>query len=132
MQELLGKYKLHSNKKVDKVNYLHSICRQVSSLDLEPTYLCSVSRLTQSFCNNKHDFDLMDERIAKLIASLQQKLITLNSNGKRPRTTVAECECDNMVINPDDQGQSSDSVMCSCNSGPPPEDDCSDTSLKLA
>lgn len=33
-----------------------------------------------------------------------------------------------------EEGQSSESIttnVCSCNSGPPPEDDCSDTSLKL-
>lgn len=61
-------------------------------------------------------------------------MMTLISNGKRPRTTTA-AELDNVVINLDDQGQSSDSVttnVCSCNSGPPPEDDCSDTALKLA
>nr|ASU52633.1 MADS-MEF2-like transcription factor [Cichorium intybus] len=60
-------------------------------------------------------------------------MMTLTSLGKRPRTTAAEL--DNIVINPEDQGQSSDSVatnVYSCNSGPPPEDDWSDTSLKLA
>lgn len=88
-----------------------------------------------------------DERIANEIESLQQKgfqlmeenkllkqqMMTMVSNGKRPRTTAAEM--DNMVISSDDQGQSSESVttnVYSCNSGPPPEDDCSDTSLKLA
>ncbi|XP_071696215.1 MADS-box protein AGL24-like [Rutidosis leptorrhynchoides] len=90
-----------------------------------------------------------DERIANEIASLQQKglqlmeenkllkqqMTTLMSNGKRPRTTTTATELENLVINPEDQGQSSESVttnVYSCNSGPPPEDDCSDTSLKLA
>ncbi|KVH99691.1 Transcription factor, K-box [Cynara cardunculus var. scolymus] len=74
-----------------------------------------------------------DERIANEIANLQQKMMTLISKGKRPRATAAELE--NSVINLEDQGQSSESVatnVYSCNSGPPPEDDCSDTSLKLA
>ncbi|KAI3685951.1 hypothetical protein L1987_79620 [Smallanthus sonchifolius] len=85
-----------------------------------------------------------DERIANEISSLQQKgfrlmeenkllkqqMMSLISNGKRPRTELVS-------NNPDDhdQGQSSDSVttnVCSCNSGPPPEDDSSDTALKLA
>lgn len=86
-----------------------------------------------------------DERIANEIANLQQKgfqlmeenrllkqqMMTLTSIGKRPRTT----ELDNIAISPEDQGQSSESVatnVYSCNSGPPPEDDWSDTSLKLA
>jgi len=82
-----------------------------------------------------------DERIANEIASLQQKgyelmeenkllkqqMMSLTSTGKRPRTSGA-AEVDNV---PEDQGQSSDYVY-SCNSGPPPEDDWSDTSLKLA
>ena len=40
-------------------------------------------------------------------------------------------ELDNMVTNHEDQGQSSESVTTNV-SGPPPEDDCSDTALKLA
>lgn len=88
-----------------------------------------------------------DERITNEIANLQQKgiqlmeenkflkqqMMTLISNGKRPRTT--NVELDNLVINPDQDQGSSESVttnVYSCNSGPPPEDDCSDTSLKLA
>ncbi|KAJ0571878.1 putative transcription factor MADS-MIKC family [Helianthus annuus] len=88
-----------------------------------------------------------DERISNEISTLQQKgfrlmeenkhlkqqMLTLTSNGKRPRTRGVEL--DNVATNPDDQGQSSDSVttnVCSCSSGPPPEDDCSDTALKLA
>ncbi|MFS7941399.1 hypothetical protein Hanom_Chr05g00475791 [Helianthus anomalus] len=60
-------------------------------------------------------------------------MLTLIPNGKRPRTRGVEL--DNVATNPDDQGHSSDSVttnVCSCSSGPPPEDDCSDTALKLA
>lgn len=83
------------------------------------------------------------DRIANEIANLQQKgarlmeenkllkqQMVVISKGKRPLIG----EPDNMMTNPhDDQGQSSESAtnVCSCNSGPPPEDDCSDTSLKL-
>ena len=56
-------------------------------------------------------------------------MMNLISKGKRPRATAVELE--NSVINHEDQGQSSESVATSCNSGPL-EDDCSDTSLKLA
>ncbi len=48
------------------------------------------------------------------------------SKGKRP----ALVESDNGI---QEEGMSSESVtnVCSCNSGPPPEDDSSDTSLRL-
>ncbi len=84
------------------------------------------------------------ERIANEIANLQQKgarlmeenkllrqQMVMISKGKRP--LIGELD-NNMMPNPhEDQGQSSESVtnVCSCNSGPPAEDDCSDTSLKL-
>ncbi|KAK3038322.1 hypothetical protein RJ639_031418 [Escallonia herrerae] len=58
---------------------------------------------------------------------LQEKVrILMISKDKRPLVT----ELDSLI--PED-GQSSDTatIVCSCNSGPPVEDDCSDTSLKL-
>lgn len=47
--------------------------------------------------------------------------------GKKP--VLAECS-DNVIL---EEGLSSESAtnVYSCNSGPPVEDDCSDTSLKL-
>lgn len=83
------------------------------------------------------------ERIANEIASLQEKSARLMEEnkllkqqmmvicrGKRP--LMGELD-NNMLMNHEDQGQSSESATnaVSCNSGPPPEDDCSDTSLKL-
>ncbi|MFS7974795.1 putative transcription factor MADS-MIKC family [Helianthus anomalus] len=149
MQELLGKYKHHSKNNVDKVDEpsldlqlqesdeirmgkeLFDKNQELSHLhgeDLQGLTLEELQRLETLLERGLHRVRrTKDERFEKLIASLQQKLINLNSNGKRPRT-----ECDNLVINTEDQGQSSDSVICSCNSGPPPEDDCSDTSLRLA
>ncbi|XP_076884425.1 MADS-box protein SVP-like [Bidens hawaiensis] len=149
MQELLGKYKLHSNNKADKVDEpsldlqlqesdetrrmgkeLLDKNREMSQLrgeDLQGLTLEELQRLESLLERGLHRVrQTKDERIATLIANLEQKLINLNSNGKRPRA-----ECDNLVTNIEDQGQSSDSVICSSNSGPSPEDDCSDTSLKL-
>ncbi|KAK9080841.1 hypothetical protein SSX86_000600 [Deinandra increscens subsp. villosa] len=95
-----------------------------------------------------HVLRTKDEQIANQITSLQQKgfqlmeennllkqqMMTLtSSNGKRPWSTAAELDIS--VTNPDDQVLSTDSVtthVCSCNGGSPPEDDCSDTALKLA
>ncbi|KAL8243145.1 hypothetical protein R6Q59_009403 [Mikania micrantha] len=168
MQELLEKYKLHSNNNADKVDESLSLQlqesdetrmgkefldknRELSQLrgeDLHGLTLEELQRLETSLEGGlKRVLRTKDERIANEIASLQQKgfqlmeenkflkqqMMTLISNGKRPRTAT---ELDNaIIINPDDQGQSSDSVttnVCSCSSGPPPEDDYSDTALKLA
>lgn len=69
---------------------------------------------------------------------LNQKMVMI-ANGKRPSTgDMMECNSNMMVILPLDQEQQGQSNsesatnVCSCNSGPPIEDDCSDTSLKLA
>ena len=83
------------------------------------------------------------EQIANEIANLQQKgaqlmeenrllkqQMVMISKGKRPVIG----ELDNIMTNPHEDGcQSAESAtnVCSCNSGSPPEDDCSDTSLKL-
>lgn len=57
---------------------------------------------------------------------LKQKMAMLYE-GKRP--VIPDLDKDMLI----EEGQSSESItnVCSCNSGPPPEDDCSDTSLKL-
>ncbi|XAR62080.1 hypothetical protein NMG60_11016691 [Bertholletia excelsa] len=84
------------------------------------------------------------ERIMNEIATLQRKgaeLIEENqqlkhkmemiSKGKWPLNNNNSGTDSEKVVA--EEGQSSDSVtnVCSCNSAPPPEDDCSDTSLKL-
>lgn len=169
MQELLGKYKLHSTNNVDKVGEpslnlqlvesdesrmgkeVLDRNRELSQLrgeDLNGLTLEELQRLENLLEGGLNRvLQTKDERIANEIANLQQKgfqlmeenkllkqqMMTLISKGKRHRGTAAELE--NSVINPEDQGQSSESVatnVYSCNSGPPPEDDCSDTSLKLA
>ncbi|XP_023750478.1 MADS-box protein AGL24 isoform X1 [Lactuca sativa] len=170
MQELLGKYKLHSTNNVNKVDapslnlqLLESEesrmskevldkNRELSHLrgeDLNGLTLEELQRLESLLEGGLNRvLQTKDERIANEIASLQQKgfqlmeenkllkqqMMSLTSVGKRPRTTAAEL--DNIVINPEDQVQSSESVatnVYSCNSGPPPDqDDWSDTSLKQA
>ncbi|CAL5415057.1 unnamed protein product [Camellia sinensis] len=84
------------------------------------------------------------ERIMNEIATLQSKgaqLIEENKQLKQKMTMISKgkwgvgvanvgAESDNLVP---EEGQSPESITngCSCNSAPPPEDDCSDTSLKL-
>ncbi|GJR84109.1 hypothetical protein Tco_0154894 [Tanacetum coccineum] len=73
-------------------------------------------------------------RGAKLLEEnklLKQQAKLMISNGKRPR---AATDIDNLSFNPEDQGQSSESVTTnvhSCNGSPSPDDDGSDTSLRL-
>ncbi|PWA41544.1 transcription factor, MADS-box, Transcription factor, K-box [Artemisia annua] len=121
--------------------------RELSQLrgeDLHGLSLEELQRLESMLEGGLHRvLETKDERIANEIASLQQKgfqlmeenkllkqqMMTLISKGKRPRTMATEL--DNLVTNHEDQGQSSESVTTNV-SGPPPEDDCSDTALKLA
>ncbi|CAK9163616.1 unnamed protein product [Ilex paraguariensis] len=85
--------------------------------------------------------DTKADRIMNEIVNLQRKGVQLmdeNKQLKQKMKIISEgnkkvivAEMDNMII---EDGQSSDSIttnLCSCNSGPPPEDDGSDTSLKL-
>jgi hypothetical protein len=167
MQELLGKYKLHAtNNAADKANepalQLQLIesdearmgkevlekNRELSQLrgeDLHGLSLEELQRLETMLEGGLHRvLQTKDERIAKEIATLQQKgfqlmeenkllkqqMMTLMSKGKRPRTMATEMD-NQLATYQEDQGQSSDSVTTNV-SGPPPEDDCSDTALKLA
>nr|GEY59671.1 MADS-box protein AGL24-like [Tanacetum cinerariifolium] len=126
---------------------------QLRGKDLHGLSLEELQRLESTLEGGLHCvLRTKDERIAKEIESLQQKgfqmmeenkllkqearllrylnkMMTLMSKGKRPWTMAIEL--DNSATNHEDQGQSSDSVTTNA-SGPPPEDDCSDTALKLA
>ncbi|KAL3504865.1 hypothetical protein ACH5RR_034706 [Cinchona calisaya] len=81
------------------------------------------------------------ERIMNEINNLQKKGTQLVEENKQlkqkmaviyegKRTVIPDLDNNNPVV---EEGQSSESNtnVCSCNSGPPPEDDGSDTSLKL-
>nr|WRO64895.1 short vegetative phase [Uncaria rhynchophylla] len=80
------------------------------------------------------------ERIMNEISALQKKgeeLIEENKQLKQKMAMIYEGkrpvipELDNMMLFEEGQSSESNTNVCSCNSGPPPEDDCSDTSLKL-
>lgn len=166
MQEILGKYKLHSNNSLDKVDepslnlqlvesdevrFCKEIAdksrelRQLQGQDLQGLAIDELEHLETLLQGGlSRVLKAKDERFGNEISSLQEKgakLLEENkllkqqmmmiSNGKRPRTAT---DIDNLVITPEDQGQSSESVttnVYSCNSSPPTDDDGSDTSLKL-
>ncbi|KAD6796402.1 hypothetical protein E3N88_07298 [Mikania micrantha] len=140
MEEILGKYKLHSNKDANKVDEPslnlqleksdemrlskeindknHELSRHLIGQDLE----------TLSIDELEHLENLLQGGLDRV---LQTKMIML-SNGKKPRLT--RTDLDHLMRNPDDHGQSSDSVttnVYSTGSGAPAEDDGSITSLKL-
>ncbi|KAI3751780.1 hypothetical protein L2E82_22871 [Cichorium intybus] len=162
MQEMLGKYKLHSSNNLDKVDdslnlqlvesdgvrlskEIHDKNRELSRLrgqelqgltldeleHLETLLEGGLSRVLQTKDERLgNEISILQEKGAKLMEEnrLLREEMMMISNGKRPHTT------DNALSSPEDQGQSSESVITnvySCNSGPPLEDDFSDTSLKL-
>lgn len=164
MNDILGKYKLHSNN-LDKPGHqqpsldlllensshlrlskevaetTHQLRRMkgedlqgmnIEELQqLEKTLEAGLSRVLQTKSERiMNEISALKKKGAQLIEEnrqLKQK-VAMFCEGKRPAVVG---EMDN-VINVE-EGQSSDSNtnVCSCNSGPPPEDDCSDTSLKL-
>uniref|UniRef100_A0A5B7BVA8 Putative K-box region and MADS-box transcription factor family protein n=1 Tax=Davidia involucrata TaxID=16924 RepID=A0A5B7BVA8_DAVIN len=127
-----------SNEFADKSHKL----RQMRGEDLQGLNLEELHQLEKMLeAGRNRVIQTKDELIMNEIASLQRKgavlmeknqelkqnlQLVMISKGKRP--IVAET--DNMIT---EEGQSSESVtnVSSCNSGPPLEDDCSDTSLKL-
>ncbi|XP_022012413.1 MADS-box protein AGL24 isoform X1 [Helianthus annuus] len=168
MPEMLGRYKLHSDKSRDKVDEPSlnlqlvenddvrlskeindkndELSRQLSGQDLQGLTIDELEKL-ENLLQGGLDrvIKTKDEKIGNEIFNLQMKgaklmeenkllkeQMTILSNGKKPRSMCTDAG--NLTSNPEDQGQSSESVttnVCSCNSGPPPEDDGSITSLKL-
>nr|XP_043614454.1 MADS-box protein JOINTLESS-like isoform X3 [Erigeron canadensis] len=144
MQDLLGKYKLHNRDKTDEpsldlqlvegdevrlskeINDKNRELSQLRGQDLQGLTIDELENLETLLQGGlSRVLQAKDEKFGNEMSSLQEKMMLI-LNGKRSQ--------DNMISNPEDQGQSSESVttnVYSCNSGPPPEDDGSDTSLKL-
>ncbi|KAI7744486.1 hypothetical protein M8C21_010390 [Ambrosia artemisiifolia] len=174
MPEMLGRYKLHSDKNIDKadepslnlqlvendevrlnkeINDKNQELRQLSGQDLQELTIDELEHLENLLQGGLNRvIQTKDEKIGNEISNLQMKVgaklmeenkllkeqarvikfMTMLSNGKKPRSMRTDAR--NLTSNPEDQGQSSESVttnVCSCNSGPPPDDDGSITSLKL-
>ncbi|KAI8550250.1 hypothetical protein RHMOL_Rhmol06G0090100 [Rhododendron molle] len=152
MSNVLGKYSLHSNniekmddqpslgmqlensnlarlsKEVsDKTNQL----RQMRGEDLQGLNISELQNLEKMLeAGLSRVLQTKGDQLVEENRMLKQKVVRI-SEGKWPLTAVATTDSDNLV-NPE-EGQSSESVtnVCSCSGAPPPEDDCSDTSLKL-
>ncbi|KAK9997756.1 hypothetical protein SO802_022442 [Lithocarpus litseifolius] len=147
MKDILERYHLHSNslgkmdqpslelqlengnhvrlsKEVaDKTNQL----RQMRGEDLQGLNLDDILKLEKVLeAGLSHVLESKEEKIMNEISTLEKKMIML-SKGKRSRLV----DSDIMI---QEEGMSLDQSVTnvySCNSGPPPEDDSSDTSLRL-
>uniref|UniRef100_A0A2N9FA66 K-box domain-containing protein n=1 Tax=Fagus sylvatica TaxID=28930 RepID=A0A2N9FA66_FAGSY len=160
MKDILERYNLHSNSlektdqpslelQLENGNYIRlskevtdksNELRQMRGEDLHGLNLEDLLKLEKMLETGLNRvLETKEERIMTEISTLERKgahLIEENkqlkqkmlmlSKGKRP----ALVESDNGI---QEEGMSSESVtnVCSCNSGPPPEDDSSDTSLRL-
>lgn len=159
MKDMLEKYKLHSESldtvdqpslelqlessdrsRLSEVADKSYQLRQLKGEDLQALDIEELQQLEKVLSTGLNRvLATKDERFASEIAKLQskgaqleeenrkleQKMVMI-ANGKMSLVT----EVENMVH---DEGQSAESIhnVCSSSGGPPPEDDCSDTSLKL-
>ncbi|XVE60595.1 hypothetical protein DITRI_Ditri05aG0141100 [Diplodiscus trichospermus] len=160
MKDILGKYNLHSNNlnkldqpslelQLENSNQIRlskeiaeksHLLRQMRGEDLQGLNIDELQQLeTMLESGLTHVLATKSERIMNEISSLEQKgaqlleenkqlkqKMVLLYKGKRP--VLADSD-----VAVQEEGMSSESVtnVCSCSSGPPLEDDSSDTSLKL-
>ncbi|CDP11501.1 unnamed protein product [Coffea canephora] len=161
MSDILGKYKLHSSnlEKTEQPSLelqLENSChvrlskevadrthqlRQMKGEDLQGLKIEELQQLEKVLeAGLTRVLQTKGERIMNEINALQKKGAELFEENKQLKQKMAMLYEGKRPVIPDldkdmliEEGQSSESItnVCSCNSGPPPEDDCSDTSLKL-
>ncbi|XP_071732348.1 MADS-box protein SVP-like isoform X1 [Rutidosis leptorrhynchoides] len=158
MQEMLEKYKNHSKYNLldqaikqhsldfqlverdevrlceEEINNKDQELRQLRGQDLQGLTIYELENLEALLQGGLNRvLRTKDEKLGSEISSLQEKVVMMISNGKQPE--AMPLDLDNLINIHEEHGQSSESVttnnVYSCNSGPPTEDDCSDTSLKL-
>ncbi|KAL3514267.1 hypothetical protein ACH5RR_026984 [Cinchona calisaya] len=163
MDDILGKYKLHSSNlemterpslelqienschirlSKEVADRTHQL-RQMKGEDLQGLNIDELQQLEKVLeAGLTRVIQTKGERLMNEISALQQKSAELVEENKQlKQKMVMICEGKRPVI-PDwdnnmvvEEGQhsseSNNTIVYSCNSGPPPEDDYSDTSLKL-
>uniref|UniRef100_A0A6N2MI71 MADS-box domain-containing protein n=1 Tax=Salix viminalis TaxID=40686 RepID=A0A6N2MI71_SALVM len=140
MKDVLARYNLHSNN-LDKIN------QPSLELQLENS---NHMRLSKEVSEKTHQLRRLEvglsrvlatkgERVMNEISTLERKGVQLLEENKQLKQKIAAIskgkkpalvDLDTAV---QEEGMSSESTanVCSCSSGPPVEDDSSDTSLKL-
>ncbi|KAG4162479.1 hypothetical protein ERO13_D01G117300v2 [Gossypium hirsutum] len=142
MKDMLGRYNLHSNKLDQPSLELQSLIynRQIRGEDLQGLNIDELQQLEKLLeLGLTRVLETKGERIMNEISSLETKRAQLQEENKLlkeklvsffkgKRLALVDSE-----IATQEEGMSSQSVnnVYSCSSGPPLEDDSSDTSLKL-
>lgn len=160
MTNILGKYKLQSDPdKIDQPSLdlqlenssqvmlrqevaekTHQI-RQMKGEDLQGLSIEELQKLEKMLESGlTRVLETKGQRIMNEINTLQEKgsqLIEENRQLKKRMAGLYEGKMPSIqgldidLLTEEGQSSESNANVCSCNSGPPPEDDCSDTSLKL-
>ncbi|XP_012067995.1 MADS-box protein JOINTLESS isoform X2 [Jatropha curcas] len=112
--------------------------RQMSGEDLQGLNIEELQQLEKMLESGlSRVLETKGERIMNEISAFEKKREQLLEENKQLKQKMMSlCKGKRLVesnIHPQEEGLSSESVtnICSCSSGPPPEDDSSDTSLKL-
>ncbi|XP_016706672.1 MADS-box protein SVP isoform X6 [Gossypium hirsutum] len=131
MKDMLGRYNLHSNKLDQPSLELQSLIynRQIRGEDLQGLNIDELQQLEKLLeLGLTRVLETKGERIMNEISSLETKEENKLLKEKGKRLALVDSE-----IATQEEGMSSQSVnnVYSCSSGPPLEDDSSDTSLKL-
>ncbi|CAI9116153.1 OLC1v1017229C1 [Oldenlandia corymbosa var. corymbosa] len=98
---------------------------------LERTLEAGLSRVLQTKGDRiMSEINALQKKGAELIEENKQlkEKMALIYEGKRALNVP---DLENAIVVEEGQSSESNANVCSCNSGPPVEDDCSDTSLKL-
>lgn len=160
MKDILARYNMHSNN-ISKLNQpsLELQLENSKHLSLSREVADKSHQLRQMRGEDLHGLNIEElqhletmleqglsrvlqtkgDRIINEISALERKGAELLEENKNLKQKVASlCKGKRVVLADSDiaiqeEGMSSESVnnVCSCSSGPPPEDDSSDTSLKL-
>ncbi|KAK8313995.1 hypothetical protein V6Z11_D01G146000 [Gossypium hirsutum] len=129
MKDMLGRYNLHSNK-LDQP----SLELQIRGEDLQGLNIDELQQLEKLLeLGLTRVLETKGERIMNEISSLETKRAQLQEENKLLKEKGKRLALVDSEIATQEEGMSSQSVnnVYSCSSGPPLEDDSSDTSLKL-
>ncbi|KAK8313991.1 hypothetical protein V6Z11_D01G146000 [Gossypium hirsutum] len=136
MKDMLGRYNLHSNKLDQPSLELQSLIynRQIRGEDLQGLNIDELQQLEKLLeLGLTRVLETKGERIMNEISSLETKRAQLQEENKLLKEKGKRLALVDSEIATQEEGMSSQSVnnVYSCSSGPPLEDDSSDTSLKL-
>ncbi|KAL7175848.1 hypothetical protein ACSBR2_029431 [Camellia fascicularis] len=152
MKDILRKYNVHANnsEKMDQPSLELQLENSNNHARLSKEVSEKTNQLRQMRGDDLQGLNIeelqqlermLESGLSRVLKTKGAQLIEENKQLKQKMTMMSKgkwgvgvanvgAESDNLVP---EEGQSPESITngCSCNSAPPPEDDCSDTSLKL-